>query len=55
MRTEQILKKVAEYGRKAAIKANGDASLYLLFQPKEPEILDANKSLEDVITEKKKK
>jgi hypothetical protein len=53
MKKEHILIKIAEFGRKAAIKANGDASLYLLFQPKEPEILGANKSSEDVVTEKK--
>ncbi|GAA4654306.1 hypothetical protein GCM10023142_14440 [Anaerocolumna aminovalerica] len=34
-----IVKRITEVGRKVAIKSSGQASLYLMFQPKEPEIL----------------
>jgi cyclic lactone autoinducer peptide len=55
MKKVQVLKKVAELGQKVAIKASGDASLYLLFQPKEPEIMKKNISSKDGMTEKVKK
>ena len=42
MKKLQVFKKVAVLGQKAAVKANGDASLYLLFQPKEPELFKKN-------------
>ena len=51
MKKLQVLKKVAELGQKAAVKASGDASLYLLFQPKEPEILKKNNISKDGMTE----
>lgn len=39
MNKEKLLKKVAEMGKKTAVKASGKSSLYLMYQPKEPECL----------------
>ncbi|NLK27362.1 MAG: cyclic lactone autoinducer peptide [Clostridiales bacterium] len=39
MNKDKLLKKVADMGQKVAIKASGKASLYLMYQPKEPEML----------------
>ncbi|HBI73262.1 MAG TPA: hypothetical protein DEG06_07810 [Lachnospiraceae bacterium] len=38
MNKEKMLKKVADLGQKVAVKANGKASFYLMFQPKEPDM-----------------
>lgn len=39
MNKERVLKKVADIGQKVAVKARGKSSLYLMYQPKEPENL----------------
>lgn len=52
MKKLQILKKVAELGRNAAENAGKDSSLYLLFQPKEPEIMKKIRIIEEEMTEK---
>lgn len=42
MSKERLLKKVADMGRKVAVKASGKSSLYLMYQPKEPEMSHDN-------------
>lgn len=39
MNKERLLKKVADMSQKVAVKASGKSSLYLMYQPKEPECL----------------